>query len=200
MIVDIKKIFKLSTILFSLIIFLFLFTSFAKAQTTTDSLNLNFNNLKTIQVSVDEGFVPGDWQIFWHDLKDTIDLALTFDKQKKIKKELKFAEKRIRWANNLGDDLSQEDKEKAFKFSAKADEYFSSLTDDGSFLLNSIDEKEIAIVEDIITHQENKIELWQKLEPFVDIENIEDFARIKSQVEGKQQKFMKNIKCDRKSF
>jgi hypothetical protein len=132
-------------------------------------------------------------KIFWHDLKDTLNLALTFDKVKKAEKELKFAEKRIRWANVLSVSDSQDKKDLAFELSAKADEYISKIADNSESVFKDVGEKEENILENILIHQNNKAKVWENLESKIAVENSEDFMRIRDQIENKQEGFFERL-------
>ncbi|HKK54522.1 MAG TPA: hypothetical protein VJ926_03320 [Patescibacteria group bacterium] len=188
---------KLKNSLIFSIILVFVFSFFAVnvsfAQESKESVNLSeFKNM-ILEVSADNTDTVNNLQIFWHDLKDTIDLAFTFNKTKKIEKELKYAEKRIRWANVLSSFDSQDKKDLAFELSAKADEYVNNIVDRSDNIFNEVDEREKNILENILIHQDNKAKVWENLESSIAVENSEDFMRIREQVERKQQDFMETM-------
>jgi len=164
-----------------------------KAQDTDISNSLEeFKNL-VVGVGVNDVEEVTKMNIFWHDLKDTLNLALTFNKIKKAEKELKFAEKRIRWANVLSVSDSQNKKDLAFELSAKADEYISKIADNSQNIFKEVGEKEENILENILIHQNNKAKVWENLESKIAVENSEDFMRIRDQIEGKQENFLKRL-------
>ena len=186
-----KNKFILSTIL--VFVFSFLVFNISSAQEPKEPVDLReFKNM-VVEVSADNTDTVNKMQIFWHDLKDTIDLALTFNKTKKIEKELKYAEKRIRWANTLSTFDSQDKKDLAFKLSAKADEYINKIVDRSANIFKAVDKRERNILENILIHQDNKAKVWENLESNIAVENSEDFMRIREQVESKQQNFMETV-------
>ncbi|MCF7794995.1 hypothetical protein K9M50_01380 [Patescibacteria group bacterium] len=192
---NIKNKFKKSFIFPIILIFAFSFLVFnvSLAQETKEPANLeDFKNIR-LETSVDSAETVNKLQVFWHDLKDTINLALTFDKTKKLEKELKYAEKRIRWANKLSTFTSQDKKDLAFDLSAKADEYVNDIVDKSDIVFTDIDEKKESILENILIHQENKAKVWENLEYDIDVGNSEDFMRIRDQIESKQQNFMEKV-------
>jgi molybdopterin converting factor small subunit len=185
-----------NNIVFSfLLVFIFTFLVFnvSLVHATAKAVALKeFKNM-SLEVSADKTETVNKTQVFWHDLKDTISLALTFDEINKIEKELKYAEKRIRWANILSSSDYEDEKDLAFELSAKADEYLNKIIDKSDIILNDIDARKENILENILIHQDNKAKVWEKLETNIAVENSEDFMRIREQIESKQQDFMKTI-------
>jgi hypothetical protein len=197
---NIRKELKASFIFSIIFVFIFSFLLFkvSFAQEPEESPDLKeFKNV-VLEVEANNTETVNNLQIFWHDLKDTIDLALTFNKTKKIEKELNYAEKRIRWAKVLSSSDSQAEKKLAFELSAKADEYVNDIVDRSTNVFNEVDEREKNILENILIHQENKTKVWENLEPSIAVENSEDFMRIREQVESKQQNFLKTIASNNK--
>jgi|GEM_PF-3045924 hypothetical protein len=192
---NIRNKLKNSLIATTIIVFVFSFFVFniSFAQENKESVDLKEFNYMSLEVEADNVEAVNKLQVFWHDLKDRIDLAFTFNKTKKIEKELKFAEKRIRWANVLSAVDSQDKKDLAFKLGAKADEYVNRIVDKSHNAFKQVNEREKNILENILIHQDNKDKVWESLESNIAVENSEDFMRIREQIESKQQSFMEKL-------
>ncbi|MFP4515103.1 MAG: hypothetical protein ACLFNO_03825 [Parcubacteria group bacterium] len=184
------------SLIFSIIlvlIFSFLAFNTSFAQERNEAADLREFKDMAVEVEAENTEAVNKLQLFWHNLKDTINLALTFDETKKIEKKLQYAEKRIRWANTLSTLDSQEKKDLAFELSAKADEYINEIADKSNHAFKEVSEREEKILENILIHQENKAQVWKNLESDIAVENSEGFMRIREQIESKQEEFMKNL-------
>jgi len=133
------------------------------------------------------------FKVFWHNVRDNVSLSLTFDSVKKAEKELKYAEKRIRWANTLAESDNENAQERALKLSARADEYMIKIEEKKEKLLEKADERTNQLLENITKHQSNKMKVWDKLETKIPVEKLEDFSIIRENVEGHEKQFLENL-------
>src|SRR3989339_1824356 len=133
--------------------------SMASAQTVTGSAT---SNLQMVSVSeVKE--MPTNWGMWWTDFKHSVNLLFTNDPLEKAQKRLSFAEQKLKYAEYLATDSSDEKKqERATKMMEKANKYMEKVQEKKDQWLK-VDTGE-KLTNDVLSHQLKREQVMDRLE------------------------------------
>lgn len=124
--------------------------------------------------------VPSSWGMFWRDIREKIELALSLDPVKKAEKQLTFAEERLKLAESiLANSTDEKIKEKAKQMIEKANEYLAKMQEKKAKWDLKKDEKAEKLKEKLAEHISNRERLMNKLETLVSPEKIKELSDLR---------------------
>jgi len=211
--VKISKFLLISLVVFGLM--LFSAATICKAEEaadTTDATTVSATNIKIeqlldqnasladepqelIDVTIAEPTgVPSNFGLWWRGLREQISLALTFDPVKKAEKSLVFAEERVKLANYITENSDDPKiQAKAQQVLEKANQYVQRIEDRQGELLNNTSEKVKNLMSNLSAHYANKELVLEKLEDKLPAEQLEQFQKLRQDVETRTTRFLNNL-------
>ncbi len=170
----------------------------ATVQVLAESSNLASESEALEGVVIEEPkSIPSGLGIWWKNFTEGVSLGLTFNPVKKAEKQLKFAEEKTKLAEYMiANSTDAKVQEKAQKMLERADEYAKKIEEKKAEFLNNKDERAKKLLENITKHYLNKEKALDKIEDKIPADKLEEFAKMRENVEANAKAFLENIKND----
>lgn len=163
---------------------------------TTDSSTveqISNQDLEGIEVE-DVTKMPSRWGLWWRGIKERVSVISTFDPVKKAEKQLKFAEERMRMADYIAANAT-DDKKKAWaeKMVEKSNTYMEKVEKSKEKWSNNPNAAKQRLFRNIATFEARKDRFMDKIEKKIPEEKMDKFQELRNNSAERGQRVMKAL-------
>lgn len=138
--------------------------------------------------------IPSGFGVWWLNLKEKVSLGLTFNSVKKAEKQLEFAEGRIKLAEYMIENSTDEKvQEKAQQMIERAEEYINRVEEKKSDLVFNSDQKVKTLLDNVAKHYLNREKAMEKIEDKIPPEELEQFQQLRQTISERRETFLEYL-------
>jgi len=138
--------------------------------------------------------IPSGFGFWWLNLREKVSLGLTFNSVKKAEKQLRFAEERMKLAEYMIQNSTDEKvQEKAQQMIERAEEYIKKIEEKKSDLVFNSDQKAKTLLDNVAKHYLNKERVLEMIEDKIPPEKLEQFQQLRQTIGEKRETFLEYL-------